>query len=249
MKLYALADLHLCLGVPEKTMEIFGDPWTGYLEKLRKGWCSTVSDLDWVLLPGDISWGKSLDESKEDFSFIGELPGNKVVIKGNHDYWSSSSASKLSAALPSNITYLRGGVFRIPGTKIDIIGTRLWDHSSINIPSSVFKSPKGNKIWTGEQIVHNEKIFQREYLRLKEACKQLPLDSEKIIAMTHYPPISFDGSSGPVSELLSDYDVDVCVFGHIHGLKSIFPKEFPGNSVQYRLVAADYVNFCPQRIL
>ncbi|WP_213358074.1 metallophosphoesterase [Chlamydiifrater phoenicopteri] len=249
MKLYALSDLHLCLGVPEKTMEIFGAPWIGYLKKIQEAWLSTISDEDWVLLPGDLSWGMNLQEAKKDFAFIGDLPGNKIIIRGNHDYWSSATTNKLLSILPKNIVYLKGGVFRIPETKTDVIGTRLWDHSSIKIPFSVFRSPKEKKELSADQRLRGEKIFQREYLRLAESCKKIPPDNQRTVVMTHYPPISFDGSPGPVSELLQTYHVDVCVFGHLHGLKASFPETFSGSSVLYKLVAADYVNFCPQQIL
>ncbi|SYX08625.1 Predicted phosphoesterase or phosphohydrolase,Calcineurin-like phosphoesterase [Chlamydia poikilotherma] len=246
MQIYAIADLHLAIGVPEKTMEVFGEPWISYHEKIRERWEEVVAPEDVVLLPGDISWAMHIEEAKEDFSFIGSLPGTKYMIRGNHDYWSSASATKISKILPGNLHYLSQG-FSLLHPKKAIVGARLWDSPKICIAPECFQSPLlGKERHYSEQ---DEKIFLRELGRLQRALESVPKDIDQIIVMTHYPPISSDGTPGPVSEMLEiDGRVSHCLFGHMHKVRS--PLEGFGiiRDIDYRLVAADYIDFIPQVI-
>lgn len=247
MRIYGIADLHLAIGVPEKTMEVFGEPWLSYHEKIQKHWRETVSSEDIVLLPGDISWAMHLEEAKEDFAFIHSLPGTKYMIRGNHDYWSSASVTKINQALPSSLHYLSQGMC-IVHPRLAVVGMRLWDSSSITIAPQCFQDT--GKQQNREFNESDEKIFLREQGRLRRALDSVPKDIENIIVMTHYPPISSNGSSGPIAQMLeADARVTHCVFGHMHKVRR--PLEGFGKirGIEYRLVAADYIDFVPQRIL
>ncbi len=241
MQVYGLADLHLALGVPNKTMEVFGEPWLDYHSKIERSWREVVAPEDVVLLPGDISWAMDLKEAVVDFSFLDSLPGTKYMIRGNHDYWSSASVSKLMQVLPSSVHYLSKG-WEIFFPKHAVVGVRLWDSPCISMG------------WEGipqkEYTEQDEKIFLRELGRLQRALEALPADVERVIVMTHYPPISRDGTPGPVSELLEkDSRITHCLFGHLHKVPS--PLSGFGNirGINYQLLSADYVNFVPQGVM
>ncbi|QEM73519.1 phoshohydrolase [Chlamydia abortus] len=247
MQIYGIADLHLAIGVPEKTMEVFGQPWISYHEKIRERWQQTVSPEDIVLLPGDISWAMHIEEAKEDFSFLGSLPGTKYMIRGNHDYWSSASVTKIAQVLPESLYYLAQG-FSIIQPDMAVVGVRLWDSPTIRIASQCFQSSPPEK--AREYNEKDEKIFLRELGRLQRALEAVPKNIEQIIVMTHYPPISSDGSPGPVSQMLeADGRVSHCLFGHMHKVRA--PLEGFGHirTIEYRLVAADYIDFIPQVII
>lgn len=249
MRIYGLADLHLALGVPQKTMEIFGEPWTNYHEKIQKFWMQNVLSEDIVLLPGDISWAMNLEEAEKDFQFLASLPGTKYMIRGNHDYWSSASATKLSKYLPSNIHYLSQGHAMLSEHRA-VVGVRLWDSPSINPGANIFAQQLEAPIFGNNYSEKDEKIFLREYHRLQRAFQALPEEVEEVIVMTHYPPISFDGTPSVVSELLeADGRVSHCLFGHLHNVRK--PLEGFGmiRGITYSLLAADYLNFTPQVIL
>ncbi|AQT77581.1 metallophosphoesterase [Chlamydia gallinacea] len=247
MRIYGIADLHLAIGVPEKTMEVFGEPWIAYHEKIKNRWREVVSPQDIVLLPGDISWAMRLEQVKKDFAFIDSLPGTKYMIRGNHDYWSSASAAKINQVLPSSLHYLSQGMCVIH-PKLAVVGVRLWDSSSIYIAPQCFQDT-GNPHYheVGES---DEKIFLREQGRLRRALDSVPKNIEQIIVMTHYPPISSDGSLGSLAHMLeADKRISHCIFGHMHKVR--VPLEGFGyiRGIQYSLVAADYLDFVPQRIL
>ncbi|AAP98559.1 putative phosphoesterase CT488 [Chlamydia pneumoniae TW-183] len=246
MHIYGLADLHLALGVPEKTMEVFGDPWIGYHQKICSEWQAVVHPEDIVLLPGDISWAMNLSEAHKDFAFIGDLPGTKYMIRGNHDYWSSASTSKILQALPPSLYYLNQG-FALLTPHLAVVGVRLWDSPTICVKKENFLTPSTQEQSYTEQ---DEKIFLRELGRLKRAFAALPKEVTEVIVMTHYPPISSDGTPGPISEFLeADGRVSLCLFGHIHKVQR--PIDGFGNirGIHYILVAADYVNFVPQEVM
>lgn len=242
MRVFALADLHLSFGAPEKTMEVFGEPWIGYHHKIEKRWREVITPEDIVCLPGDISWAMRLEEAQTDFQFLGSLPGIKYMIRGNHDYWSSASASKLATVLPENLHYLSQGYVLLNAYQA-LVGVRLWDSRDICVQWEDACESSHEKVLTEQ----DEKIFFRELGRLERALKQLPSSVEEVLVMTHYPPISNDGSPGLVSKLLeADGRVSHCLFGHLHKV----PRPFPGfgkiRGIDYMLVAADYVDFIPQ---
>lgn len=250
MRIYGLADLHLALGVPEKTMEVFGEPWTDYHQKIQTAWQQLITPEDFVLLPGDISWAMTLEEAAKDFQFLGALPGVKYMIRGNHDYWSSASTKKLQQSLPPHLHYLSQG-YAVFAPQRAVVGVRLWDSPTIRLSPTTFKTQReSSESQVKAYTDHDEKIFLREYHRLQRALLALPKDVEEVVVMTHYPPISFDGTPSMVSDLLeADGRISYCLFGHLHGVRK--PLEGFGTirGITYSLLAADYVNFIPQVIL
>ena len=201
MNIYAISDLHLCIS-GAKPMEIFGDGWSNYLEKIKEDWNSKVSDDDIVLIAGDISWAMKLEEAKLDLKYFEELKGTKVLIRGNHDYW-WQSISNVRSALPTNTYALQNDAIKFG--KYVICGTRGW-----NVPDSAFEDEQ------------DEKIYKREYLRIDMAlssAKRLCEDGDQIICMLHYPPYNHNKEYSDYVGLMQKYDAKICVFGHIHSHK------------------------------
>lgn len=229
MGLFAIGDLHFGFGV-KKPMDIFGENWKNHSEKIIANWKREVSEEDTVLLPGDISWGMRLFDAAVDLDVIDSLPGKKILLSGNHDYWWKSS-SKLSGQYPK-MKFLKNDTTTYED--FFICGTRGW-----NCPNGVSFTPQ------------DEKIYQREQLRLR-----LSLDSamkkgaKKIIAMLHFPPTNEKHEPSAFTEILAEYPVHMVVYGHLHGTE-IHKLGLQGeyNGITYHLVASDYLSFCPKRIL
>lgn len=244
MSVWALADLHLSFGVPEKSMEVFGPEWVNYGEKIRENWQAVIKPDDLVLLPGDISWAMRLDQAQADLEWIHSLPGTKVMIKGNHDYW-WHSVSKVKEILPPSIYVIQNDAFN--WGEYSIGGARLWDsdeydfHEYIDYRESPVPSSK-------EEKKDCKKIFNRELHRLELSLKSLNPSAQKRIVMTHYPPISADLKPSRIAALLEKYDVDVCIFGHLHSVKRDQALFGIRESIQYLLTSADYLDFKPLKI-
>ena len=229
MNIYAIGDLHLSFDERiEKPMDIFGERWVNHDIKLKENWLKTVKEDDYVILAGDISWGLRLDEALADFEWIHHLPGKKIITKGNHDLW-WSSISKLNR-LYDDITFLQNTTYIIED-RIAICGTRGW----ICPGTDGFDS-------------HDRKIYDREVLRLKlsldEAKKKNP---EYIIGVLHYPPTNDKFQPSEFTDLMAEYGVKKCVYGHLHG-HDAFKNGFKGvlNGVNYSLVSLDYLDAMPQ---
>jgi predicted phosphohydrolase len=228
MALYAIGDLHLCLGA-EKPMDIFGGAWVGYMDKLKEG-LSMIRPEDTTVLLGDLSWALDLEGAKADFAFINQIPGRKIILKGNHDYWWSTAAKFYKFCQEngfSDMEILNNNHFVYEG--IAICGTRGW----------FFEEEK-----SGE---HDEKVFKRELLRLEASLKsagELP----KIVFL-HYPP-RYKGYECPeILKLLEQYGVSRCFYGHLHGASHGLAMEGLWDGVDFRLVAADKLNFVPHKVL
>lgn len=224
MALFAIGDLHLCLGAP-KPMDVFGGVWSGYMEKLQDG-LSVIGPDDTTVLLGDLSWALSLDEAREDFAWIDQIPGKKIILKGNHDYW-WSTASKFYKFCEenhfSNQLILNNNCYQYEDWAI--CGTRGW----------FFEEKRSS--------IHDEKVFKRELLRL-EASLQTAGDLRKMVFL-HYPP-RYKGYECPeILELLNKYDVRFCFYGHLHGASHNLAVEGMWDGVEYRLVSADYLKFNP----
>lgn len=226
MAIYALGDLHLSFG-QQKPMDIFGPEWENHTEKIEENWNQLVGDEDLVIVPGDISWAMHLPEALPDLRWLAALKGTKLLIRGNHDYW-WSSISKIRALLPPSVYALQNDHF--PWQEWVIAGTRGW-------------------ICPGEDGFdndHDQKIYLREAQRL-----QLSLESarrsapENIIAALHFPPFNRGGRPSAYTELLEQYGVKICVFGHIHDNSRDFVFQGERKGVKYRFVAADGLNFSP----
>lgn len=224
MALYAIGDPHLSLGV-NKPMDVFGGAWENYVDKLREGF-SVVEPEDTVVLCGDLSWGMSLEQTEADFAFLNALPGRKLLLKGNHDYWWTTAAKMKrffaekgfdSFQLLHNNCHFYG--------ETALCGTRGWFFEEHGDP----------------------KVFNRELIRLETSLKAAG-EKEKLCFL-HYPP-RYQGYTCPeIIELLERYQVRACYYGHLHGGSHRLAQEGTFNSVEYYLVAADYLDFQPKKIL
>ena len=250
MTVWVLADLHLSFGVPDKQMDVFGSQWKGHPEKIRANWLEMIRNEDLVLLPGDISWAMHPEDAKADLDWIHELPGTKVMIRGNHDYW-WSSLKKIEKVLPPSIHLIQNNVF----TWNDLIigGARLWDTPEYSFGEYIdyINNPRENKLTKVEDPKEVEKIFERELGRLENSLKQMPKSGgPKVrIAMTHYPPISADLQPSRAAAILEKYGITHCVFGHLHNVKRDALPFGVKNGVQYVLTSCDYLNFIPVKLL
>ncbi len=242
-KIWAIADLHLACGVPGKNMNVFGPLWDNYMDKIQAAWQSLIAPDDLVLIAGDISWAMTLEEAALDLAWIDALPGTKVILKGNHDFWWASSA-KMAQIMPSSVHFIHNSVYN--WHDISIGGTRLWDTEEYAFGQYIHfqDNPKKNDSARVDQT-NNEKIFNRELERLRLSLKQLSPAASLRIAMVHYPPISADLRPSKVSAILEEFKIDICVFGHLHNLK-LNQKLFGEiRGVKYILTACDYLNFKP----
>ncbi len=239
MSIWAIADLHLSFGVPNKEMTVFGEQWEGYTAKVEKSWREMVVPTDLVLIPGDISWAMTIEEAKPDLDWIGNLPGTKLLMRGNHDYW-WGSLSKIKTILPPSCQLLQNNSFTWEG--VGIAGTRLWDVPGLNFKGVIdYKENKRSKKLTEESNpAEMEKIFERELGRLEMSLKAISPYTKQRMAMTHYPPIGPDMQDTPVTRLLEKYGVQTCVFGHMHNVKPDIPLFGKYNGIDYILVACDY---------
>lgn len=229
MKIYAIGDLHLS-GSTNKPMDIFGDNWIDHTEKIRENWLKRVKNEDAILIPGDISWAMNLEEAMIDLEWIASLPGEKYLIKGNHDYW-WSSITKLNTLFDS-MNFVQNNFFTYGD--IAICGTRGWN------------SPNHYRFTD-----HDEKIYLREVNRLETSLNQAKNSGYKnIIAMLHYPPTNDKLEDSLFTNTLEKYNVKQVVYGHLHGEAS-FDAGLKGihNGVNYELVSCDYINFDLKKII
>ena len=228
MALYAIGDTHLSLG-SNKPMDVFGGGWEGYVDKLRAGF-APVEDNDTVVLCGDLSWGMSLEEAREDFAFLNqELPGEKWLLKGNHDYW-WNTAAKMNAFFQANgfnrLHILHNNCAFYGETAL--CGTRGWFFEENGTP-------------------HSEKVFKRELIRLDASLKAAG-EREKLCFL-HYPPLYRGYRCQEIIDLLERYQVAACYYGHLHGPSHRLAIEGQQGTVDYHLVSADFVGFRPKKIL
>lgn len=231
MSVFAISDLHLA-GSLNKSMDIFGEHWEGHWDRIRQDWNTKVSEDDLVLLPGDISWAMHLSDAIGDLLEIGELPGKKVMIKGNHDYW-WSSITKLRAALHPSIFPMQNQAFAYEN--IVVCGSRGW---VCDVENSLDSDDK--------------KIYDREVGRLElsliDAKKKMDRDS-RLIAMMHYPPFNERHEESGFTKLFKEYGVEMVVYGHLHGhsLQNAFSGDLDG--INYSLVSCDNLGFKLKQII
>ncbi|HEV8052148.1 MAG TPA: metallophosphoesterase [Parachlamydiaceae bacterium] len=248
MTVWALADLHFSFGVPDKNMDVFGNQWKDHPEKIRRNWLENIHEKDLVLLPGDISWAMRLEDARADLDWIHALPGTKVMIRGNHDYW-WSSLKKIEEILPPSIHLIQNNVFT--WNNIAIGGARMWDTPEYSFKNYVdyIENPRENNLTKVSDPKEMEKIFERELNRLEFSLKLMPKDSSTRIAMTHYPPIGAEMLPSRVSTLLKKYGISVCVFGHLHNIKANALPYGTKDGVRYILTSCDYLDFAPVKVM
>ncbi|NOQ22666.1 MAG: hypothetical protein GQ565_08460 [Candidatus Aegiribacteria sp.] len=233
MKIYAIGDLHLSLA-SGKPMDIFGDHWKDHHQLIEKNWKEMITENDLVLLPGDLSWAMKLDEAASDLNWLGELPGRKIITKGNHDYWWSSVTQIRKILLPGIIP-LQHAAWDA-GTAV-ITGTRGWTTPL----SEEYDEEK------------DEKIYRRELQRLAlalESAAEMRKKEKPLIVMMHYPPV-VSGKATGFSQMLSERGADICIYGHIHCSPGQWPEglDVEIDGVKYMNVSADYLDFKPLRII
>jgi len=249
MAVWAIADLHLSFGVPDKGMDIFGKQWEQWTVKIEDNWRARIHDDDLVLLAGDTSWAMRPEEARPDLEWIDELPGTKVIIRGNHDYW-WTSASQVKKTLPASIHFIQNNAFH--WQDITIGGARLWDTAEYNFNDYIdfIHNPRAKTLAEMEKPSSDmEKIYRRELGRLELSLKDLNPKATTRIAMVHYPPISADLKESEASAILERYHIDICVFGHLHNLKKDASLFGTKNDIQYILTSCDYLQFVPIKIL
>lgn len=231
MSIFAISDLHLPLSV-DKPMNVFGEQWDNYVEKLRENWNRTVGEDDIVVMPGDISWATYLSDAYNDFEYIESLSGRKVIGKGNHDYWweTMSKLRKYTKANDfSSIEFLHNNAIMYRGRAI--CGTRGWNIADEN------------------SSAEDVKMFEREKQRLilsLEAARSLRPD--EIIVATHYPPVEKNMNDLAMIKLMKEYGVKKCVYGHLHAAAHNFAVQGDVMGVELTLVASDYLSFVPKLI-
>lgn len=248
MSIWAIADLHLSFGVANKNMDLFGSVWNNYTEKIKKGWLASVEKEDLVLIAGDISWATKLEEAKFDLEWIDRLPGTKLLLKGNHDYW-WSSLTKVKKWLPSSCHLLQNNSFN--WKEVTIAGTRLWDDSHLNFQEVIdFKEVgKLEELNKEKQLDEREKIYKRELVRLEISLKTMSSSAKTRLVMTHYPPVGPYLEESRASQLLEKYQINCCVFGHLHSVKPDLHLFGEKNGIYYHLTACDYLKeFQPLKI-
>ena len=258
MKIFALADLHLSLAT-DKPMDIFGDNWNNHAEKIKDNWCSIVGDDDVVMVAGDISWALRINEAGDDLEFVKSLPGKKILLKGNHDYW-WAGLKKVREATGEGFEIIQNNSAVING--VGFCGSRLWNYPFVKWPFSGGKAAeeqleagKEEKVFCANNKhgdVDDEKICQSELNRLENSLRSLPEGLDLKICMTHFPPVSAFPESNQLTEIIASYDIAYTVYGHLHALDRGNP--FPGadcavTGVQYILSSCDWLDFKPRLIV
>lgn len=226
MALWTIGDLHLSHSV-DKPMDIFGDRWKDHALKIKVSWLENIRMEDTVVISGDTSWAINLQELLDDLRFLEALPGNKILLKGNHDYW-WETLSKMNRFLNENqiktVSFLQNNHFLYDG--LAICGSRGWSLE-------------------GED---HEKMILRETARLELSLDSAPKDAEKLVFL-HYPPIYSDDACMPMIELMQKYGVKKCFYGHLHGISIQNAVQGEHFGINFSLVSADSLDFCPHNIL
>lgn len=227
-RIYAIGDPHLSRARP-KPMDVFGEHWTDHGPRIFDACRRLLRDDDLMIFAGDISWAMRLEDALPDLEDIGSLPGRKLLLKGNHDYWWHSRA-KVERAVDPSISLLHCDSIVFDGTAI--CGGRGW-----TLPGS------------DEYTAEDEKIFRRELERIRLSLESLAGKRyERVLAALHYPPLTSRGEPTEVTELLERYGVETCIYGHLHGpgIAAGFTGEFRG--IAYKLLSADAVDFTPVEV-
>lgn len=226
--IYSIADLHFD-NTGDKSMDIFGENWQNHEEKIIENWKTIVKEDDLVLIPGDISWALKAQGAYDDLKKIEDLPGRKVMSKGNHDYW-WQSLNKINQFGFKTIDFLQNNSFIY--NDVGIVGTRGW--------SPVDRILEDN---------HDKKIYRRELNRLKLSIESLAYKPDKIIAMIHYPPFNSDLTPNEFVDIMKEYEIDICLYGHLHAEGHRYAIEGDIDGIEFHLVSSDYIDFKPKKIL
>jgi uncharacterized protein len=228
MAIFAISDLHLALN-GDKPMDVFGENWYKHEEKIKSNWIEKIKEEDTVLIAGDISWSMKIEEGLKDLDFINELPGRKIMIKGNHDYW-WTSISKLNK-LFDGMNFIQNNFYAYEDYAI--CGTRGW-----TCPGGEKYSP------------HDEKIYSREQIRLKLSLEEsVKAGYKKHIVMLHYPPTNDKFEDSGFTEIIKQYEVQKVIYGHLHGPSLRRVLQGDRENTEYIMTSCDFIDFNPVRIL
>jgi len=222
MKVFAISDLHLSVNNP-KPMDIFGPVWEGYLETIKADWKARVTDNDVVLLCGDLSWAMKLTDAKADIELLADLPGKKIIIRGNHDYW-WNSISAVRNVLPMNFYALQNDCLKF--NDVIFCGTRGWTVPEI-----------GKKL-----SLEDQKILDRETIRLElslQAAEKNRINNERIVVLMHFPPFNSDRMPNAITNLLEKYGANSVAYGHLHGKYVKNKGLFEMYGINYYLTSCD----------
>lgn len=227
MSLYAIGDTHLSFGT-DKPMDIFRG-WDNYVSRLENNWKNLINDDDTVIIMGDVSWAMKLENAEKDFSFINSLPGKKIIMKGNHDYW-WNTMSKMEKFVDeknfSTIKFLFNNSYRVGD--YSICGTRGW--------------------FFDDACEHSDKVILREAARLRCSIKAgRELGGEPLVFL-HYPPVSTQQICEPIYNVLKEENIKNCYYAHLHGAAVNFAFNSEKDGIKFELLSADYLKFCPKLI-
>lgn len=225
MAIYVIADLHLSFS-QDKPMSIFGENWEGHSEKIKNNWISKVKPEDTVVLPGDFSWAMYLQDTYKDFEYLNSLPGKKLLLKGNHDYWWTT------------VTNMRNFLKKNKFKNIDFIY-----NNSYLVENKILTGTRG---WNLLDTENSSKMIKRESIRLQLAIEdgiKKYGDDKEIIVFMHYPPISNTNKKSDFLKILKQYDIKRCYYGHLHGKSHQDAVEGIVDGIEFKLISADYLNF------
>jgi predicted phosphohydrolase len=226
MSIFAISDLHLSLSA-NKPMDRFGDAWIDHPSKIAERWSRSVRQTDTVLVCGDTSWAVRLEDARPDLQFVAQLPGHKILLRGNHDYW-WSSLKQVRGVLSDDTRLLQNDCIEVEGWRI--CGSRGW-----SLP-------------TPESSPDDLRIFERELARLR-----MSLDAARgrgpLLAMLHYPPYVVESGTSPVVQLLEEYGVRRCVYGHLHAMEPGTYPQGEHRGIEYHCVSVDLVDFTPRLVV
>lgn len=229
MSIYVIGDLHLSFN-EDKPMSIFGENWEGHGEKIKKDWIKKVKPDDIVVLPGDFSWSTYLNDTYEDFSYLNALPGKKILLKGNHDYWWTTVTNMKN--------YLKENNF----DNIDFLYNNSYEYENLILV--------GTRGWSLSEEEEDKKLLKREVLRLELSIKdgiEKYRNEKEIIAFMHYPPITLSNiihnETNDFIKILQKYNIKKCYYGHLHSasIKEAIQGEYFG--IEFKLVSCDGLDF------
>lgn len=238
MALFAISDLHLDTQNNGKSMEVFGNRWQAYVEKIKKNWLALVGATDTVMIPGDISWALNLESALPDLRWIDALPGTKILLKGNHDFW-WSTRSKMQTAFEEQ----------------QIRSIQLLSNNAIEVERYVLAGSRGwftdRSMQNASQPIDYKKIINRETIRLKMSLEQgralSQTSGKEMLVFLHFPPIWGDFCCEEIVQLLTEYEIARCYFGHIHGCYTV-PAVWSSHGIEFHMISADYLDFIPHFI-
>ena len=236
MSVFVIADLHLATADSQKSMEVFGKRWKNYIQKIRDNWQRVVSENDTVIIPGDISWGLATADALDDLLSLESLPGTKIIMKGNHDFW-WSTVSKLNKFFDEN----------------NIKTIKLLNNNALEVENYIVAGSRGwftdKSMQNTEEDVDYDKIINREAIRLRmslnEAAKLQGDTDREVVAFLHFPPVWGEFVCSPIIDLLKEYNIKRCFFGHIHGVYSC-PDVFEFENIKFYMISADFLDFLPR---